>query len=45
MKEGRQPPNIKFGDGSNLEELGALLESRLELLKDWIEDNELWEEL
>ncbi len=44
MKEGRQPPGVKFGDGSNLKELGDLLEARVEVLRGWLNDDELWEE-
>lgn len=44
MKKGIQPPDVKFGDGSNIKELGVLLEKRVSLLKDWIEDDDLWED-
>jgi len=44
MKEGRQPPNVSFGDGSNVKELGDLLESRVSILQEWLEDDELWED-
>ena len=43
MKDGRQPPAIKFGDGSNIRELGDLLERRVGIFKDWIADDDLWE--
>ncbi len=44
MKKGKQPPGIKFGDGSNIRELGDLLERRVGILKDWIADDDLWED-
>lgn len=44
IKEGRHPPNVKFGDGFNLKELGDLLEARVKVLKDWLNDDDLWEE-
>jgi len=44
MKNGLQPPNVEFGDGSNLIELAELLETRVSMLGDWIVDDNLWEE-
>ncbi|MEX0291551.1 MAG: DUF4826 family protein [Flavobacteriaceae bacterium] len=44
MKNGQQPPEVKFGDGSNLEQLGNLLEKRVEIYQDWLEDDGLWPE-
>jgi len=44
MKEGRQPPETTFGDGSNLQELGELLESRVSILQEWLADDDLWED-
>lgn len=44
MKDGRQPPDINFGDGSNIRELGDLLERRVGILQDWIADDDLWED-
>ncbi len=43
MKSGKQAPDIKFGDGSNLQELGELLENRVGILEDWLADDSLWE--
>jgi hypothetical protein len=45
MKCGKQPPEGKFGDGSNLAELGDLLETRVSILKGWIADDSIWENL
>lgn len=44
MKEGKQPPDVRFGDGTNLEELGGLLEKRIILLEEWVADPDLWED-
>lgn len=44
MKSGRQPPGVRFGDGSNLRELAGLLEARVGILRDWIADDSLWED-
>ncbi len=44
MKAGKQPPDTKFGDGSNIQELGDLLEKRVTILEDWLSDDSLWEE-
>jgi hypothetical protein len=44
MKAGEPPPNTKFGDGSNIQELGDLLEKRITILEDWLIDDSLWEE-
>jgi hypothetical protein len=45
MKNGNQPPDVKFGDGSNIQELGELLERRVAILQEWLEDEGLWEDL
>ena len=42
MKEGRQPIDCKFGDGSNLVELAQLLETRVSIFREWLEDDDLW---
>jgi len=44
MKTGKQPHQVKFGSGSNLEELGGLLEARVSLLTEWLADDSLWED-
>ena len=44
MKNGTQPPNVKFGDGSNIIEFGQLLEDRVKILEDWALDDDLWED-
>lgn len=44
MKKGRQPTGIKFGEEANLQELGNFLEARVAVLKDWLNDDELWED-
>ena len=44
MKKGIQPPDVAFGDGSNLIELGDLLERRVEILAEWMANDELWKE-
>jgi len=44
MRAGKQPPDTKFGDGSNVQELGDLLEKRVKILEDWLRDDSLWEE-
>ena len=44
MKAGNQPPNTKFGDGSTIQELGNLLEKRVVILEEWLNDDDLWED-
>lgn len=44
MKAGNQPPDTKIGNGANLLELGELLERRIEVLNDWLNDDNLWEQ-
>ena len=44
MKNGDQPPDVTFGDGSNIKELGDLLEKRVSILEDWLADDTLWED-
>lgn len=43
MQAGQQPPDVKFGDGSNVKDLGDLLEKRVGVLEDWLADDTLWE--
>lgn len=38
MKKGKQPPKTKFGNGTNLQDLGKLLESRVRILEKWHND-------
>jgi len=38
LEAGRQPPEKTFGDGTDLKKLGDLLESRVLILKEWVED-------
>lgn len=42
--DGKQPPGMTFGDGTNAQELGDLLQRRVSLLKDCLEDDEFWED-
>lgn len=44
MKRGEQPPNTRYGDGSNLVTLGELLETRVEIFEEWLADDGLWED-
>jgi hypothetical protein len=44
MKAGNQPPHTKFGDGSNVRELGGLLEKRVMILEEWLNNDDLWED-
>jgi hypothetical protein len=44
MKKGVQPPDVKFGDGSNIKELGDLLKKRILILEGWLKDDDLWED-
>jgi hypothetical protein len=44
MKAGRQPSETNLGDGSNLEELGELLEKRVAILEKLLADDGLWED-
>lgn len=43
MKNGLQPPDVRLGDGSNIQKLGDLLERRVAILQEWLEDDTLWE--
>lgn len=43
MKDGRQTPNIKLGEGSNIRKPGEHPERGVGMLKDWIADDDLWE--
>ena len=44
MKKRLQPPDVKFGDGSlDLRELADLLETRVSILQEWLENDALWE--
>ena len=45
LKNGEQPPNAKLGDGSNLIELGELLEKRVSLLEQLASNDEYWEDV
>ena len=44
LKNGVQPPEVRFGDGTNIQELGELLERRVAILNEWVEDETLWED-
>lgn len=44
MKAGEQPPYAKFGTGANIRELGDLLETRVTILEEWLNDDALWQE-
>ncbi|HET6408451.1 MAG TPA: DUF4826 family protein [Chthoniobacteraceae bacterium] len=44
MKNGFQPPDVRFGDGTNIRELGKLLETRVAILQEWLEADALWED-
>jgi hypothetical protein len=44
MKRGQQPPKASFGEDANLQDLGALLEKRVEILAEWVLEDDLWEE-
>jgi hypothetical protein len=44
MKNGLQPPDVRLGDGSNIQKLGELLERRVAILQEWLEDDTLWED-
>ena len=41
---GVSPPDVRFGDGTNIRELGELLEKRIEVLHEWVEDDLLWDD-
>lgn len=43
MRRGLQPPNATFS-GGDLRALGGLLEKRIEILNEWVADDDLWEE-
>ena len=45
MRAGRQPPATKFGKGTDLEELGSLLEKRISVFEEWYSDDDLWADL
>ncbi|MCE2573741.1 DUF4826 family protein [Motilimonas eburnea] len=45
LKEGRQPENTSFGKDSDFKRLANLLESRIEILDNWLTDDEVWEYL
>jgi len=42
MKNNSQPPNTTMGKGVNLLELADLLERRILIMKDWLEDDAIW---
>jgi hypothetical protein len=44
MQAGQQPPDVKFGDGTDIKGLGDFLEKRVGILEGWLADDELWEE-
>ena len=44
MKAGQQPPEVRFGAGSNVKDLGGLLEKRIAILEEWLVDDQLWED-
>ena len=44
LNDGRQPPDATWGDGTNLKELGALLEKRIGILDRWLHDDAMWED-
>jgi hypothetical protein len=44
MKAGRQHSQLKFGNASNVKELGQLLEARVSILSDWLADDSMWED-
>ena len=44
MKQGIQPPKTKIGKGENLYELAELLSSRIDILREWEEDDSIWRE-
>jgi hypothetical protein len=44
LKIGKQPSQATLGSGSNLQELGQLLEKRVVLLREWLADDSLWED-
>ncbi|MDJ0613501.1 MAG: DUF4826 family protein [Rhizobiaceae bacterium] len=45
MKANRMPPNVEFGQGAQLSELGQLLEARVGILEEWYLDDEMWEDI
>jgi hypothetical protein len=44
MKAGVQPPGVKFGEDDQLKLLAGLLETRIEIYTEWLENDELWED-
>jgi hypothetical protein len=44
LRRGEQPPDVNFGDGSDLRDLGDLLERRVSMLEEWRQDDSLWED-
>ena len=42
LKSGQQPSGMKFGDGSNPKLLGELLETRVGVLVEWLNDDDIW---
>lgn len=44
MKAGHQPADVKFGDGSNIKELGDLLEARIAIYEEWLADDQMWDD-
>lgn len=45
MKGGHQPPDAPFDTpDENIQELGELLECRVAVLRDWLAEDDLWED-
>ena len=44
MERGEQHPTFVIGTGERMEELAPMLASRAELLLEWVNDPEVWEE-
>ena len=44
MSRGEKHPTFRIGSGQQDEELAPMLESRAELLLEWVNDPEVWEE-
>jgi hypothetical protein len=44
MAQGKNHPEVIFGDGSNNHELALLLASRAKTVKNWADDDDIWDE-
>lgn len=44
LKRGKQPPEMRFGDGNNLPYLAELLEKRISIFTEYLNDDALWDE-